>query len=205
MIEGLRVQNFRVLRDVTLGRLNNQATNRPLTPLIAVIGKNGSGKSTLFDAFVFLKDCFSIGVVAACNKNNRGGFERLRSPGCNAPIRFEFALKLFAYLLLLESPTPPQFICIEEPENGLYHKLLEILVTEFRNVTQTKQISQFFITTHQPYFVDALSPEETWLLEKGPDGFSNNQRASDNRIVKAMVDEGLPLGSLWYSDYLDAR
>jgi AAA15 family ATPase/GTPase len=38
MIEGLRVQNFRVLRDVTLGRLNNQATNRPLTPLIAVIG-----------------------------------------------------------------------------------------------------------------------------------------------------------------------
>jgi hypothetical protein len=31
-------------------------------------------------------------------------------------------LKVFAYLLLLEDPTPPPFLCIEEPENGLYHK-----------------------------------------------------------------------------------
>ena len=36
-------------------------------------------------------------------------------------------LKLFAYLLLLEDPTPHPFLCIEEPENGLYHKLLETL------------------------------------------------------------------------------
>ena len=41
-------------------------------------------------------------------------------------------LKVFAYLLLLEDPTPPPFLCIEEPENGLYHKLLETLATEFR-------------------------------------------------------------------------
>ena len=34
-------------------------------------------------------------------------------------------LKVFAYLLLLEDPSPPPFLCIEEPENGLYHKLLE--------------------------------------------------------------------------------
>ena len=41
-------------------------------------------------------------------------------------------LKVFAYLLLLEDPTPPPFLCIEEPENGLYHKLLETLANEFR-------------------------------------------------------------------------
>ncbi|MCF6188445.1 MAG: hypothetical protein L3J49_13365 [Desulfobulbaceae bacterium] len=62
-----------------------------------------------------------------------------------------------------------------------------------------------FITTHQPYFVDALSPDETWILEKDPDGFSSIRRASDYETIKAMVDEGLPLGGLWYSDYLDAR
>jgi len=115
-------------------------------------------------------------------------------------------LKIFAYLLLLEDPEPPPFICIEEPENGLYHKLLETLATEFRaHATGMKKAPQIFITTHQPYFVDALSPEETWILEKGDDGFSIIRRASDDPIVKAMVDEGLPLGSLWYSDYLDAR
>jgi predicted ATPase len=36
-------------------------------------------------------------------------------------------LKVFAYLLLLEGPSPPPFLCIEEPENKLYHKLLETL------------------------------------------------------------------------------
>ena len=99
-----------------------------------------------------------------------------------------------------------QIICIEEPENGLYHKLLENLATEFRSHASTgKNAPQIFITTHQPYFVDALSPEETWILDKGEDGFSTICRASDDPIVKSMVEEGLPLGSLWYSDYLDAR
>lgn len=115
-------------------------------------------------------------------------------------------LKVFAYLLLLEDPDPPPFLCIEEPENGLYHKLLETLAQEFRNhATGRKGGSQVFITTHQPYFVDALQPEEVWILEKGKKGFSTVRRASDDPIVKNMVAEGLPLGGLWYSDYLDAR
>lgn len=115
-------------------------------------------------------------------------------------------LKVFAYLLLLEDPNPPPFLCIEEPENGLYHKLLESLAEEFRkHATGRKGGSQVFITTHQPYLVDALAPNEVWILEKEPDGFSTIRRASDDPIVENMVAEGLPLGGLWYSDYLDAR
>ena len=115
-------------------------------------------------------------------------------------------LKVFAYLLLLEDPTPPPFLCIEEPENGLYHKLLESLATEFReHATGRKGGSQVFITTHQPYLVDALEPAEVWVLEKGRDGCSTVRRASDDPTVQNMVAAGLPLGGLWYSDYLDAR
>lgn len=47
--------------------------------------------------------------------------------------------------------------------------------------------------------------KDVWVLEKGEDGFSTIHRASEDATVTAMVDEGLPLGSLWYSDYLDAR
>jgi len=109
-------------------------------------------------------------------------------------------------MLLLEDPDPAPFICIEEPENGLYHKLLETLAREFRaHATGRKNASQIFVTTHQPYFVDALKPEETWVLEKAQDGFSTIRQASADPTVKSMVAEGLPLGSLWYSDYLDAR
>ncbi len=405
IIEGFRVQNFRALRDVTLGRLSGQTTGEPLTPFTVVIGKNGVGKSSLFDAFGFVADCLSADVETACDMKQRGGFERLRSKGVDEPIHFEvfyreapnerpityqlsinldesgrpyvesellkqrrkgqnygrpypflrldrgrglvwagedavevegeedrtqapveltdprqlgiatlgtlkehprikrfrdflkgwylsyfypdaarslpgagpqrhlnvhgdnignvvqfmerehkerfkgildriaskipgiaridtevtadkrvllrfndgafsdpfFAqqmsdgtLKVFAYLLLLEDPEPPPFICIEEPENGLYHKLLESLAQEFRShATGKKAAPQIFVTTHQPYFVDALSPQEVWILKKGEDGFSTVLRVSELAMVKHLVDEGLPLGGLWYSDYLD--
>ena len=114
-------------------------------------------------------------------------------------------LKLFAYLLMLEDPHPPPFICIEEPENGLYHKLLEILAKELRDRAIGRDAPQVFVTTHQPYFVDALAPAETWVLDKGADGFSTIRRASDDPIVSELVEEGLGLGGLWYSDYLDSR
>jgi len=407
IIEGFRVQNFRALRDVSLGSLSGQADGEPLTPFTVVIGKNGVGKSSLFDAFGFVADCLASDVETACDMKQRGGFERLRSKGVVEPMRFEIyyreapnerpityelsinldgsgrpfvesellkqrrkgqkhgrpypflrldrgkgmvwageeaveiegeedrtqavveltdprqlgiatlgtlkehprikrfrdflkgwylsyfypdaarslpsagpqrhlnihadnignvvqfmerehkdrfksilariaskipgiakidtevtadkrvllrfndgafddpffaqqmsdgTLKVFAYLLLLEDPEPPPFICIEEPENGLYHKLLESLAQEFRtHATGKKNAPQIFVTTHQPYFVDALSPEEVWILEKGQDGFSTIRRVSDLDMVKNLVAEGLPLGGLWYSDYLDAR
>ena len=423
-IEGFRIKNFRVLKDISMGKLFNLPKAEPLTPITAVIGKNGSGKSSLFDAFGFLADCLKLGVEEACDTRGRGGFERLRSKGEKGSIQFlvrykednnaraidyslsigldssgrptvqkevliegegtqtaghglrillfrdihgliwinsdsdktsqsyipkqfsqtinelesnelesrnpdseledmrklgiatlgslkqhprisafrrfiegwylsyftpdaarslplsgpqkhlnihgdnlgnvvqfmerehpkkfksildriaekipgidkidtektadgrlllrfndkgfvdpfyaqqmsDGTLKVFAYLLLLEDPTPPPFLCIEEPENGLYHKLLESLVQEFRqHATGTNGGSQVFITTHQPYLVDALSPEEVWILSKGNDGFSTITRASDDPLVKNLVDQELPLGGLWYSDYLDAR
>ncbi|MBF0139540.1 MAG: AAA family ATPase [Magnetococcales bacterium] len=426
-IEGFRIKNFRVLRDITLGKLWNSRTASPLTKMTAVIGKNGVGKSTLFDAFGFLADCLKVGVEEACDMRGRGGFKRIRSQGVQAPIGFTIyykedgnarpityeleidldtdgrpyvskerlrqrrrgqkhgrpfsflilnrglgiawkgeqegrqidedqeeidiknwvkgllqdhveessetemvelsdnrklgiatlgslkqhprisrfrqyiegwylsyftpdaarglplagpqkhlnlhgdnlsnvvqfmerehkdkftrilsriaeripgidridtketddgrlllrfndkgftdpfyaqqmsdgTLKVFAFLLLLDDPNPPPFLCVEEPENGLYHKLLETLAREFReHATGRKGGSQIFITTHQPYFVDALNPDEVWILAKEKDGFTSIHRASDDPIVNNMVKEGIPLGSLWFSDYLDAR
>ncbi len=408
-IEGFRIQNYRALRNVTLGKTSTQQQREPLTPFTAVIGKNGTGKSTLFDAFGFVSDCLSLGVEGACEAHQRGGFDRLRSAGSDEPIRFELCyreapnespityelaidldrsgrpyvrsetlrrprrgqsqgrpfpilrldegkgavwaggvasdaasgqeqdpsrdtveltdlrqlgiatlgtlkehpritgvrdflkgwhlsdfrpdaarslptagpqrhlnvhgdnignvvqfmerehsdrfktilsrisgkipgidridthvtedrrvllrfgsgafkdpfyaqqmsdgtLKVFAYLLLLEDPDPPPFICIEEPENGLYHQMLALLAQEFRQHARGKRGDpQIVVTTHQPYFVDALSPKEVWFLEKDRDGFSKVTRASDFPIVNGLVEEGLPLGSLWYSEYLDGR
>lgn len=89
LIEGFRVRSYRSLRDISLGRLSGYPDAGVLTPLTVVIGKNGAGKSTLFDAFGFLADSLTIGVEAACDREQRGGFERLRSRGVQEPIRFE--------------------------------------------------------------------------------------------------------------------
>ncbi len=88
-IEGFKITNFRVLKDVTLGKLWNTQRVDPLTPLTAVIGKNGVGKSSLFDAFGFLADCLKLGVEEACDLKGRGGFERIRSQGTEGPIEFQ--------------------------------------------------------------------------------------------------------------------
>lgn len=115
-------------------------------------------------------------------------------------------LKVFAYLLLLKDPDPSPFVCIEEPENGLYHELLEILAGEFRvHATGKQGGSQIFVTTHQPNFLDGLLPEEIWVLAKGKDGCSTIRRASDDPLVRNLVKEELPLGALWRSGYLDAK
>ena len=115
-------------------------------------------------------------------------------------------LKVFAYLLLLHDPRPAPFLCIEEPENGLYHKLLEVLANEFRDHAEaTPDSSQVFLTTHQPYLVDALEPHEVWILERSERGFATARRASDDPLIDNLVAEGLPLGNLWFSDYFDAR
>ena len=88
-IEGLRIKNFKVLKDVTLGRLWNQPNSQSLTPMTAVIGKNGVGKSALFDAFGFLADALKLGVEEACDARGRGGFEKIRTQGETGPIEFE--------------------------------------------------------------------------------------------------------------------
>ena len=80
-IEGFRIRNYKLLKDVTLGRLWNQQRNQPLTPMTAVIGKNGVGKSVLFDAFGFLADALKSGVDEACDARGRGGFEKMRTQG----------------------------------------------------------------------------------------------------------------------------
>jgi len=115
-------------------------------------------------------------------------------------------LKMFAYLLLLEDPEPFPFIGIEEPENGLYHKLLEQLAREFRrHAEQSKGKTQILVTTHSPYFVDALKPEQVWLLEKTDQGFTSATRTADIPTIQQLRDEGIPLGSLWYSNHLEER
>ena len=92
-IEGIRIKNFGVLKDITLGRLWNQQKSKPLTPMTAVIGKNGVGKSTLFDAFGFLADCLNSGVEEACDARGRGGFDNILSQGEKGPIEFNIYYK----------------------------------------------------------------------------------------------------------------
>lgn len=402
-IEGIKIQNYGVLKDIVLGKTRNNQSARPLGNLVAVIGPSGNGKSTLADAFGFIADCLEIGVEAACDAANRGGFEKLISQGCTEPISFELyyressntrpityeldidldkmgrpyvkkerlrqrvethgwprsfmhlqdgtgyafegndggqdddgsvtgkkvevqlsdirrlgivtlgamkqynriekflsflkswylcyfspdaarrlqtaapqayldrigsninnvaqymyrenkkgfekvlqqiqsklpgiekiepqkfengqmmlrfyekgfehpfysqrmsdgTLKLFAYYLLLHEKNPRQLVFIEEPENGLYHHYQADLAEEMKRNVGTGFSKQLFITTHSPFFVNALGPDDVWVLTKNDAGYSDIKRASDYTFVRELAEEGVSVGDMWYSKYFE--
>ena len=85
----MRIQRFKALADVTLGRYKYDDKIDELPNFVCLIGPNGSGKSTVLDAFGFLADCLAENVEAACDKPHRGGFQKLRTQGETGPIQFD--------------------------------------------------------------------------------------------------------------------
>ena len=74
-IEGIRIKNYRVLRNVVVSNLPR---------MMVLIGTNGSGKSTLFDVFSFFQEALNQNTSLAVAR--RGGFRELLSRGADGPI-----------------------------------------------------------------------------------------------------------------------
>lgn len=104
-------------------------------------------------------------------------------------------IKMFAYLVLLYDPKPHPLLAVEEPENQLYPILLHELAEEFREYAQRG--GQVFVSTHSPYFLNAVKLEEIYWLEK-QNGFSTARRVSDSELLRRLVAEGDRPGTLWW-------
>ncbi len=103
-------------------------------------------------------------------------------------------IKMLAYLTLLYDPTPHPLLCVEEPENQLYPKLLEELAEEFR--TYANRGGQVFVSTHSPDFLNAVKVDEVFWLEK-KNGYTTIKRASDDQQIVEYVNNGDQMGYLW--------
>ncbi len=116
----------------------------------------------------------------------------------NNPILAKFAsdgtLKMLAYLILLYDPAPPPFIGIEEPENFLHPRLLPELAEECRAASEH---SQLLVTTHSPFFVNALKAQEVRVLYRDERGYTQAIRAADVSGITEFMEEGASLGHLW--------
>jgi predicted ATPase len=103
-------------------------------------------------------------------------------------------IKMFAYLLLLYDPAPHPLLCIEEPENQLYPKLLPELAEEFRAYARAG--GQVFVSTHSPDFLNAIEVQEVYWLVK-EEGYTQIRRASDDPQILAYMEDGDQMGYLW--------
>ena len=103
-------------------------------------------------------------------------------------------IKMFAYLVLLNDPKPHPLLCVEEPENQLYHSLLPELAEEFREYA--RRGGQVFVSTHSPEFLNAVELEEAYWLEKH-EGYTLVKRAKEDAQIERYVRDGDKLGYLW--------
>jgi predicted ATPase len=114
------------------------------------------------------------------------------------PVLARFAsdgtLKMLAYLILLYDPEPPPFIGIEEPENFLHPRLLHHVGEECRAACARTQL---LVTTHSPFFLGALRPEEVRVLWRDQEGHTRTRRVDEVPGVSEFVEAGATLGDLW--------
>jgi len=120
------------------------------------------------------------------------------------PILAKFAsdgtLKMLAYLTVLYDPEPPQLIGVEEPESHLHPRLLPELAEECREASAHTQL---MVTTHSPFFVNGLKPEELWVLFRDENGYTQARRAVDMKGIKEFMDNGALLGYLWMEGHFE--
>lgn len=109
-------------------------------------------------------------------------------------------IKMLAYLVLLYNPKKYPLLCVEEPENQLYPKLLERLVEEFR--AYSEKGNQVFVSTHSPDFLNAVALNEVFFLVKDQ-GYTQIKNASNNEQIKAFMEEGDKMGYLWKQGFFE--
>ena len=107
-------------------------------------------------------------------------------------------MRLAALLTLLYEPDATGLLGIEEPENELHPRLLPRLAEELGKASENRQL---LVATHSPFLLDALAPEQVWILHRGPDGYTQATRTADIPNVKELVEDGSPLGYLWTSNF----
>lgn len=103
-------------------------------------------------------------------------------------------IKMFAYMILLHDPIPHKILCVEEPENQLYPELMVLLAEEFQSYA--RRGGQVFISTHSPDFLNAISAESLYVLEKR-EGVTKIYRVADDPLVSDLLRQGDHAGYLW--------
>lgn len=103
-------------------------------------------------------------------------------------------INILTLLVAIYQTDQPQFLCIEEPENGLNPKIIRELAGLIRE--RVKQTGQFiWLSTHSESLVSALKPEELILVDK-VDGYTTIKQFKDVDL------HGLSLDKAWLSNVL---
>lgn len=101
---------------------------------------------------------------------------------------------ILALLAAVYQSDEPQFLCIEEPENGLNPFVIRKLVDFFRQACEDKG-HYIWLNTHSQTLVECLTPEEIIVVDKVGGETKIKQ-------IKGMNLHGLDMAEVWLSGAL---
>lgn len=125
-------------------------------------------------------------------------FVAIREKGFKNPFDYhqlsDGTLRLLSYITALNLDV--DLVCFEEPENFVHPQLLGLLAEILK-----KSDKQVILATHSPYFLDHLEPEDLIIVEKeaGKTKLRKVEAEKQKREIKALLEEGTPLGEAYYS------
>lgn len=108
-------------------------------------------------------------------------------------------LRIAALLAVLRHPEPPPLVCIEEIENGLDPRTIQLLVSEIQYAVERRGI-QVMLTTHSPYFLDLVPLDTIVFVERGEKGPSFT-RPGDSAELRGWAEKFSP-GKLYSMNVL---
>jgi predicted ATPase len=101
---------------------------------------------------------------------------------------------ILSILTAIYQSEKPQFLCIEEPENGLNPKVVRELVSIIRNQCLEKG-HYIWLNTHSQTLVSELRPEEIVLVDK-VNGMTKTKQLAGFNLHGLKMDEALLTNSL---------
>lgn len=116
----------------------------------------------------------------------------------------ELAFLALISLILAPAELSPSLLCIEEPENYLHPRLLEILVEVLNQRQAEAGCPQIILTTHSPLLVDKLSIDELIVAGKVQGATTFTRASSKKRLKDLLAKKEISLGDLWYSGALSS-
>lgn len=108
----------------------------------------------------------------------------------------EGTLILLGFMTVLFGPMRPKVVLMDDLEHGLHPKAQKSLLASLRRVMKMTPGLQIIATSHSPYLLDELRPEEVRLMTVDAEGHAVCGQFKDHPHFAQWKDEMAP-GELW--------
>ena len=145
---------------------------------------------------IFIPELKSIEIIKGelSDEENLLIFEEFTSKPFSRNLISNGTYNILSLITSVFQSDEPQFLCIEEPENGLNPKVVKELIHFLRAKCKEKE-HYIWLSTHSQTLVSCLSKEEIVIVNK-KHGNTEIQQVSDMNLYDLSLDEA------WLSNVL---